>query len=509
MAETIKPPKAEKAPEPDIDKGLARALRTQQAVDMPYLTSKSQLQTQITEAEGRAAQAKQQQDELLAAGEKTGLEKEQQAIRGAQEEYQQKIEKEPIPAFIPTKDNVQDIAGLFSLISVLGAVAGKGNAQMALGNMNAMLEGYQKGRADLYKKEAAEFDKNFKAMIKKHEELRKEMEDAIKLAPYNKEQAMIDAKIAAVKAGSAIVNAQLDKGYLTNAYNTVNDIQKGIDKAKESYEKQKAKEADIALKREALYLRLAQSGVRRDEKVLQAIGPALRNIAEQYPEGTAMSLAGASPDDKKRVQGAYRAVEESEKVADFVARNPNAVGALAVAKNFLRVDAIKSLQSEDENAVAAGKSAIIDQQLDEGVQKGQISKDDAEAAKILQKKLFALALADVQGSGQRGSVYLDRQFQNLYDQASRDATLIKIIKERAEENNRNLKTYKLNVERHNNPEQFPLLESRTTEDFIKQRKPSTGIPEVVEKKMAGKPEGTTGEYKNKTYIVRGGKVVEK
>jgi len=509
MAQTIKAPKPEKAPKPDIDDGLAKALRTQQAVDMPYITSKSQLQTQITGAEGRAAKAKQEQDEMLATAEKTGTEQEAQAVRGAQEAYQGKLQAEPLPAFIPTKDSVQDIAGLFSLISVIGAVAGKGNAQMALGNMNAMLEGYQKGRGDLYKKEAAEFDKNFKAMIKKHEEFRKEMEDAVKLAPYDKQQAMIDAKLAAVKAGSAIVNAQLDKGYLMDAYKTVDELQKGVDKAKESYEKQKAKDADIALKRELAQARMTQTGERRDEKALQSIGPALRNIAEQYPDGTAMSLIGASPDDKKRVQGAYRAVEESEKVADFVARNPNAVGALAVAKNFLKVDAIKSLQSEDEATVAASKAAVIDQQLDAGVQKGEISRDDAEAAKVLQKKLFALALADVQGSGQRGSVYLDRQFQNLYDQASRDTTLVKIIRERADENNRNLKTYKLNVERHNNPEQFPLLESRTTEDFIKERKPPTGIPEVVEKKMAGKPEGTTGEYKNKTYIVRGGRVVEK
>jgi hypothetical protein len=145
---------------------------------------------------------------------------------------------------------------------------------MALGNMNAMLEGYQKGRGDLYKKEAAEFDKNFKAMIKKHDEFRKEMEDAVKLAPYDKQQAMIDAKLAAVKAGSAIVNAQLDKGYLMDAYKTVDELQKGVDKAKETYEKQKAKEADIALKRELAYARLGSASqkvtaadMKREDKI--------------------------------------------------------------------------------------------------------------------------------------------------------------------------------------------------------------------------------------------------
>jgi len=228
--------------EPAIDAGLAKALRTQEAVNQPYVTSKSQLQSGITEAQSREAKAKQEQDKILAEGAKTGLEKETQAIRGAQETYQKDIEAEPLPAFVPTKETAQDIAGLFSLISVIGAVSGKRNAQLAMGNMNAMLEGHRKGRADLYKKERNEFDANFKTMIKKHEEFRKKMEDAIKLAPIDKEKAMADAKIAAVEAGSDIVKAQLDRGFLTDAYKTVDDLQKGINKAKESYEKETAAE---------------------------------------------------------------------------------------------------------------------------------------------------------------------------------------------------------------------------------------------------------------------------
>ena len=107
--------------------------------------------------------------------------------------------------------------------------------------------------------------------------------------------------------------------------------------------------------------------------------------------------------------------------------------------------------------------------------------DDAEAAKILQKKLFGLALSDVQGSGQRGSVYLDRQFQNLYDQASRQDTLLRIIRERAEENNRNLRVYKLNFERNLYPEQFPLLEADTKErmdEYRTSRMPVASLADV-------------------------------
>lgn len=420
--------------------------------------------------------------------------------------------------FMPTKDTAQDIAGLFGLVGVISMALGGGgrmSGHLALGNMNAMMEGYRKGRTDLNKREAVEFDKNFKAMQAALETLSREYKDALEIEKSDKERGRLERHMALAKSNSPVLKAMEEKLGPVRVNDFLNELQTTMDKSVTLHNnlqkhaddlqdrKERAKQAADLKK----YLADMSAG-RRDQKLLDTLGPALRNIAEQYPEGTAVSLVGASPDDKKRIQGAARAIEESEKVADFVARNPNAVGALAVAKNFLRVDAIKSLQSEDESTVRAGKEAVIDQQLDEGVQKGQISKDDAEAAKVLQKKLFALALADVQGSGQRGSVYLDRQFQNLYDQASRGETLTKIIKERAEENNRNLKPYKLNIERHNNPEQFPLTEARNVEDYIKERKPKTGIPDAVIKALDGKPEGAKGEYKNKKYVVRGGKVVE-
>jgi len=241
---------------------------------------------------------------------------------------------------------------------------------------------------------------------------------------------------------------------------------------------------------------------------LRSVGPALRNIAEQYPEGTVNTLLGASPDDKKKVQGAYRAVEESESAADYIARNPGAVGALAVVRNFLKMDAIASLQNPDEAQAAQQKSLLVDDAIDKAQQSGQIKPDDAQAAKVLQKKLFGLALSDVQGSGQRGSVYLDKSFQNLYDQASRQDTLLKIIKERSQDNNRNLKTYKLNIERHNNPEQFPLLEADSVENYIKDRTPKSNVPPDVEAILKGKPEGTGKRAGGKIYRIYGGVVQE-
>jgi hypothetical protein len=432
-------------------------------------------------------------------------------------------------AFVPTKDTVQDIAGLFSLINVIGMAIGGGgkqNAQLAMYAMNGMAEGYQKGKADLYRKEQIEFDKNFKAMQAAVQTLEKEYTEAVNLEKTDKEAGRIARQVALARQTSPVLKAMEDRLGPAKTLETIKDLSKSTNTAVDKFNSLKKIEedklaklrAEAALERRqretlASQERLRQATLvaaqgRRDEKALQSVGPALRNIAEQYPEGTVNTLLGASPDDKKRVQGAYRAVEESESVGDFVARNPGAVGAMAVVRNFLKMDAIASLQNPDEGQAAQQKSLLVDDAIDKGVQSGQIRPDDAQAAKILQKKLFGLALSDVQGSGQRGSVYLDKSFQTLYDQASRPDTLLKIIRERAEENNRNLKTYKLNIERHNNPEQFPLLESKSVEDYAKERRPASGVPKDVEDKLKGKPEGTGTRKDGKIFRIYGGVVSE-
>jgi len=519
----------EYVPLPKMPKAGELGMKEALGIKEPFVPKIQALESRLAEKDLAVEEAKQQQKMIEATGERDVKKRAAEQERTAQEEYQTQLVAEPLPAFIPDKESAKDIAGLFSMVSVMGMLLGGGgklNAMQALNAMNGMLEGHQKGRADLYKKQATEFDKNFKSMIKKHEEFRKKMEDAVKLAAVDKEAGLADAKMAAVEAGSPIIKAMVDRGEIVRALKTLNDTVQGREAAfklvlqeqdkaetrKLAADKVKADaqrhREDMASREKLRLATLAAAQGRRDEKALQAIGPALRNIAENYAEGSADKLVGASTEDKKIVQGAYRAVEESEQVADFVAKNPKAVGAMAAIKNFIKMDAIKSIKNEDEEAAAKEKAQAVDAAIDRAVQSGSIAKDDAEAAKILQKKLFGLALSDVRGSGQRGSVYLDRQFQNLYDQASRQDTLINIIKERAEENNRNLRVYKLNVERHNNPELFPLVEAKSTTDYIKERAPKSGIPENIEKALSGKPDGTGARSGGKTYRVYGGVVKE-
>jgi len=132
-------------------------------------------------------------------------------------------------AFVPTKETTQDLAGIFSLMSVVGMVVGKGNAQLAMSSMNGMLEGYQKGRADLYKKELTQFDKNFKAMQSKITTLEKELSEAMELKKLDREKGDLEITMALAKAESPLLNAMRSKQGDVAIFNAVQGVKKDVD----------------------------------------------------------------------------------------------------------------------------------------------------------------------------------------------------------------------------------------------------------------------------------------
>ena len=93
-------------------------------------------------------------------------------------------------AFVPTKDNAQDLATLFSLINVIGFAIGRGgknSSMQAMSAMNGMAEGYQKGRADLYKKQKDEFDTSMKVLKQRSDVLTRRLSEISKLATIDKQ----------------------------------------------------------------------------------------------------------------------------------------------------------------------------------------------------------------------------------------------------------------------------------------------------------------------------------
>jgi len=157
--------------------------------------------------------------------------------------------------FAPSKENLQDQAALFSLINVIGfaiGTGGKQNAMQAMYAMNGMLEGHQKGRADLFKQEQVKFEKNFKALQQKATFLETELRHSLEEFTRDKRAADERASAAFASAGADFMKIYADKNGLVAAYERAKEVRKSLDKAiegerlrKERIEDKAASEARI------------------------------------------------------------------------------------------------------------------------------------------------------------------------------------------------------------------------------------------------------------------------
>lgn len=211
-------------------------------------------------------------------------------------ENNQKKEAEfPYPEFHPTKDNAESLAGLFSIVSTLGIMLGSSGKQSglnAMGAMTGMMQGWQKGRADLFKREKEEFDKEFNRIKVLREGLRKDLEDYMKLLPYDKEAAMYKAAEISAKTGSdSIINAYVKKGQADNAIKLLDSAGKMIQHKEDMDARERQHREDVAARAEAKAQKITQQQqmAQRAVNSLGGVASALESIKE-LPAGTTTGL---------------------------------------------------------------------------------------------------------------------------------------------------------------------------------------------------------------------------
>jgi hypothetical protein len=152
---------------------------------------KSDIQESVDALEaGRKAQFKldsekaiDEAERLAAKAYKTSLSSAQQRKEieedPARKEYKEALSEKAKP-FIPHEENANDLMMLFGLLNVVGFAIGSGGkeySQAAMSAMNGMLEGHQKGRDDLYKKEKSIFETNQKRLDSRIKQLLAFMQD--------------------------------------------------------------------------------------------------------------------------------------------------------------------------------------------------------------------------------------------------------------------------------------------------------------------------------------------
>lgn len=250
-------PQFKPMPVPDVKKEIA----ARQEFMKPGLAKEEELTKKIGEFEG--AKTLNEAETRLKEAEGTYRAQQQyaEAMRMKDlEEKKQKLESEISKPFIPTQENAQDLATLFSLVNVIGftfGLGGKQNAQVALSAMNGMLEGHQKGRDDLYKREKDIFEENLKVLKNKIEMLQFDMERAAELAKTDLETATQQARIDAMKHKATFIVNNIDKFGLIPTLELVKQNNQDMVKAYDIATKHKN---DVEMKNAELYNKYLQAG---------------------------------------------------------------------------------------------------------------------------------------------------------------------------------------------------------------------------------------------------------
>ena len=182
--------------------------------------------------------------DLTASRDLSAAKARQETISKAQEKYetessdiQKKMDSFGEVKFQPTQDNIQDIAGLFSAVGIIGAMiggSGRNSAMNALSSMTGMLDGWKKGRADLFKQEKIKFDSELNRIKLEKDTLIQKLNMIEKEYSRNKEKAEQDFQVVLAQYNSPILKQMAALGGLKRTSEYANNtLGKSVDKAVE------------------------------------------------------------------------------------------------------------------------------------------------------------------------------------------------------------------------------------------------------------------------------------
>jgi hypothetical protein len=254
--------------------------------------------------------------------------KQKQTMREAGEKYaamtaaQQKAEKayEPVEdleedmlnaKFVPTQESAKDLAALYGLIGVVGwaiGSGGKGNAMRAMSAQNGMLEGYQKGRADLYKKEKDLFEASIKALREKSKIVADKARRVAELAAKDPQAAAELSRYVSGQEGAEFYLQNADKFGYANAAKSAEEAFKAADKIYFEIVKEHARAAKRTGKPQQmkgsdgkLYFVYSEDDVRpvQAPEGVTLTKPTVEKTAKGKGTGGASGAGGAVPKDKE------------------------------------------------------------------------------------------------------------------------------------------------------------------------------------------------------------------
>jgi hypothetical protein len=252
------------------------------------------LRQQELQAKQRVSEGQQKIAEIKSTGQAAITSQEAERAKGIYQSVEGFREKNPAPELTPTKDNIQSLSTLFGLIGVIGMAMGGSGKQSATASLNAMggmMKGWQQGRADLWKKEVQEFDKNMLSWKSKLDDAMKKAEAAYKILPYNRAEAESKLNEVLTSMGSALLKEQNRVQGFEPTFKNLESLAKDADSAiKESGVERRHRETiDARAAEKTAKITQQQQMAQRAVNSLGGVASALESIKE-LPAGTTTGL---------------------------------------------------------------------------------------------------------------------------------------------------------------------------------------------------------------------------
>jgi hypothetical protein len=384
--------KAPSAPKPEPIPSLAPAPSATPKVDYSSIQSPRQAVEARTKLIGEEQnidrnilQMEQTQRERQAELNLENIEKDRVAAEERFRSFEQFNKDFPRPEFHPTKENMQDIATLFSLIGVVGMTlggSGKMAAMNSLTSMTGMMKGWREGRSDLWKKELQEFEKSMVSWKAGLDNAVAELSRAEKLQAYNRQEADALAAVTVAKMGSPIISEKIKKQGISQGLITLKELQSAIEKEvetklrmKREERQEKYQDAMLAFRRESLDKREAgkdeKKGRIKEKEATQiegldSLSDELRKLEKDFkPEYASLGLFGfgaeQSMEAKRRLgteEGA-KAVQWWSRYERLQAPNRHALfGATLTGNELINY---KSFTAKKSDAPEVIRNMLLDQ----------------------------------------------------------------------------------------------------------------------------------------------------
>jgi hypothetical protein len=148
-------------------------------------------------------------------------EKEQPFLEDAMKSMKDRIR--PAEDFVPTRENAADLTALFGLLAVttfMSGGSGKYSGMASLNNLSGALDGYRKGKKDLFSQELKNWEKNFQATKDWNDRQNADYKMALETYIKNPVMGMAMFKEAGAKEPDGLINALINRGEIRKVVET-------------------------------------------------------------------------------------------------------------------------------------------------------------------------------------------------------------------------------------------------------------------------------------------------